>query len=272
MKLIFLSYCPKAFVECSAAAAAAKSLQLCLTLCDPIDGSPPGSSVPGILQARVLEWVAIPFSRGSPIPWNQTWVFHTAVRFFTIWATRETQLWLMVSSPYWLLTNFQVILAIEVSFQALFSKFTASNLLFVVTGLQFQISSSLWECLWIWWLVPSLNSPSSLPSWLHSHSPDPPYSCHSPPECPKHQVGSLTSQGTQSLYNLLGFLDLSLSLSTMPDIGYWPLLPECLSLSLPSVKRYFQTLLIKICLASISFFRELWTPLAKIMNISAEMF
>ena len=41
------------------AAAAAKSLQSCLTLCDPIDGSPPGSSVHGILQARTLEWVAI---------------------------------------------------------------------------------------------------------------------------------------------------------------------------------------------------------------------
>ena len=45
-----------------AAAAAAKSLQLCPTLCDPIDGSPPGSTVPGILQARTLEWVAISFS------------------------------------------------------------------------------------------------------------------------------------------------------------------------------------------------------------------
>ena len=43
-------------------AAAAKSLQSCLTLCDPIDGSLPGSPVPGILQARVLEWVAISFS------------------------------------------------------------------------------------------------------------------------------------------------------------------------------------------------------------------
>ena len=45
------------------AAAAAKLLQSCLTLCDPIDGSPPGSSVPGILQARTLEWVAISFSK-----------------------------------------------------------------------------------------------------------------------------------------------------------------------------------------------------------------
>ena len=45
-----------------AAAAAAKSLQSCLTLCDPIDSSPPDSAVPGILQARTLEWVAISFS------------------------------------------------------------------------------------------------------------------------------------------------------------------------------------------------------------------
>ena len=48
--------------SCIAAATAAKSLQSCLTLCDPIDGSPPGSPVPGILQARTLEWVAISFS------------------------------------------------------------------------------------------------------------------------------------------------------------------------------------------------------------------
>ena len=46
----------------STAAAAAKLLQSCLTLCDPVDGSPPGSPVPGILQAITLEWVAISFS------------------------------------------------------------------------------------------------------------------------------------------------------------------------------------------------------------------
>ena len=56
--LIFLVYCTAA----AAAAAAAKSLQSCPTPCDPIDGSPPGSPVPGILQARTLEWVAISFS------------------------------------------------------------------------------------------------------------------------------------------------------------------------------------------------------------------
>ena len=49
------------FCKHSAAAAAAKSLQSCPTLCDPIDSSPPGSPVPGILQARTLEWVAISF-------------------------------------------------------------------------------------------------------------------------------------------------------------------------------------------------------------------
>jgi len=46
----------------SSSAAAAKSLQSCPTLCDPIDGSPPGSPVPGLLQAKTLEWVAISFS------------------------------------------------------------------------------------------------------------------------------------------------------------------------------------------------------------------
>jgi len=50
------------------AAAAAKSLQSCPTLCDPIDGSPPGSPIPGILQARTLEWVAISFSKEIFMP------------------------------------------------------------------------------------------------------------------------------------------------------------------------------------------------------------
>ena len=52
----------KCSVMTAAAAAAAKSLQSCPTLCDPIDGSPPGSPIPRILQARILEWVAISFS------------------------------------------------------------------------------------------------------------------------------------------------------------------------------------------------------------------
>ena len=58
----FISFFASCFRCAAAAAAAAKSLQSCPTLCDPIDGSPPGFSVPGILQARTLEWVAIAFS------------------------------------------------------------------------------------------------------------------------------------------------------------------------------------------------------------------
>ena len=55
-------FCNYNMITLAAAAAAAKSLQSCTTLCDPIDGSPPGFPVPGILQARTLEWVAISFS------------------------------------------------------------------------------------------------------------------------------------------------------------------------------------------------------------------
>ena len=71
---------------CAAAAAAAKSLQSYPTLCNPIDVSLPGSPVPGILQAGILEWVAIPFSRGSSQPRDQIRIFCVSCitgRFFT---------------------------------------------------------------------------------------------------------------------------------------------------------------------------------------------
>ena len=64
----------------------AKSLQLYLTLCNPMDSSPPGSSVHGILQARILEWVAMASSRGTSQPRDQTcisWDSCTAGGFFT---------------------------------------------------------------------------------------------------------------------------------------------------------------------------------------------
>ena len=63
--------------------------QPCLTLCDPMAWDQPGSSVHGILQARILERVAIPFSSGSSWPWDQTQVSWITGRFYTIWATRE---------------------------------------------------------------------------------------------------------------------------------------------------------------------------------------
>ena len=67
-----------------------KVTQSCLTLCNSTDGSPPGSSVHGVLEARILEWVAIPFARRCSQPRDQTQVFCIAgSRFFTIWTTRE---------------------------------------------------------------------------------------------------------------------------------------------------------------------------------------
>ena len=60
-------------------------------LCDPVDCSLPGSSVHGILQARLLEWVAISFSRGSSWPRDWTYVSRIAGRRFNLWATREAQ-------------------------------------------------------------------------------------------------------------------------------------------------------------------------------------
>ena len=66
--------------------------QLCLTLCDPVDCSLPGSSLHGILQARILEWVAISFSRGSSQLRDRTWVSCIAGRHFNLWATREALL------------------------------------------------------------------------------------------------------------------------------------------------------------------------------------
>ena len=60
-----------------------------LTLCDPMDCSLSGPSLHGIFQAKVLEWIAISFSRGSCWPRNWTWLSRVAGRWFTIWATRD---------------------------------------------------------------------------------------------------------------------------------------------------------------------------------------
>ena len=63
--------------------------QSCLTLCDPVDCSLPDSSVHGILQARIVEWVDMLSSRGSSQPMDRTQVSHIAGRFFPVGATRE---------------------------------------------------------------------------------------------------------------------------------------------------------------------------------------
>ena len=77
----------------------AESLQSCLTPCDPMDCSPPGSAVHGILQARRLECVAISFSRGASRPKDQTQISCIAGRFFIIWAIGKSKL-------YYIMDNF----------------------------------------------------------------------------------------------------------------------------------------------------------------------
>ena len=72
-----------------------KVAHLCLTLCDPMD-----YTVHGILQATILEWVAIPFSRGSSQTRDQTQVSHIADEFFTSWATREAPQLYFLTMPH----------------------------------------------------------------------------------------------------------------------------------------------------------------------------
>ena len=70
-----------------------EATQFCLTLCDPMDCSLPGSSIHGIFQARILEWVVISFSRRSPQPRDWTWVSCIVGRCFTIWAKQSLEKW-----------------------------------------------------------------------------------------------------------------------------------------------------------------------------------
>ena len=75
--------------------------QSCLTLCNPMDCILPGSSVHGIFQARILKWVAFPFSRGSSQPRDRTQVSWITGGFFIIWAPREVQeYWSGLAYPF----------------------------------------------------------------------------------------------------------------------------------------------------------------------------
>ena len=75
--------------------------QSCLTPCDPTNCSPPGSSVHGILQASILQQVAIPFSKGSSWPRDQTWVSCITWKFFSIWATRKDPAFVAKKARWW---------------------------------------------------------------------------------------------------------------------------------------------------------------------------
>ena len=87
-----------------------KVAQSCPTLCDPMYCSLSGSSAHGIFQARVLEWVAISFSRGCSRPRNRTQVSRIAGRRFTVWATREANLHVNVCSA---VTSFNMVMCIK---------------------------------------------------------------------------------------------------------------------------------------------------------------
>ena len=75
--------------------------QLCPTLCDPEDCSSPGSSIHGVLQARILEWVAISFSRGSSWLRDRTQVSRITGRRFNLWATREVPIFDSITFRYY---------------------------------------------------------------------------------------------------------------------------------------------------------------------------
>ena len=79
------------FLQCMKVKSEREVAQSCPTLCDPMDHSLPGSSVHGIFQARVLEWGAISFSRGSSQPRDWTQVSWIVGRHFIVWATREDE-------------------------------------------------------------------------------------------------------------------------------------------------------------------------------------
>ena len=84
--------------------------QSCLTLCNPRDYSLPGSSVLGIFQARILEWIAISFSKTPSQRTDRTWVSRIVGRFFTVWPTREAPfipyyLSILFRSPLWLFSS-----------------------------------------------------------------------------------------------------------------------------------------------------------------------
>ena len=107
------------------------SVLVVLTLWEPMDCSLPVSSVHGILQARILEWVAIPFSRGSSQLRGWTWVSCIAHRFFTIWTTREAVLpfsvtiFISILSLFWgrIKWNYKSSYNLKVNFIIIFKAF-----------------------------------------------------------------------------------------------------------------------------------------------------
>ena len=109
-----------------------KVAQLFLTLCDPMDCSLPGPFVHWVLQERIREWVAIPFSRGYSWPRDWTWVSCIAGRFFTVWVTRA----------YWLLFYYNCrLISTETSWPARSKIWSIWSFTWKVYWLLFEISA-----------------------------------------------------------------------------------------------------------------------------------
>ena len=102
----------------------------CPTLCDSIDFCPPGSSVPGVFQARILEWVDIFFTRGSSWPRDWIQVSHIAGKLFTLWATRESHSeYCFVIHPYGFMDQSFIILYYLVVFHMNMLSFALHSLI-----------------------------------------------------------------------------------------------------------------------------------------------
>ena len=133
--------------------------QLCPTLCDPMDCSLLGSSVHGIFQAIVLEWIAISFSRGSSQPRDRTQVSRIVDRRFTIWATRDQKSRVQIQSTS---TKYSWVAPRRVE-----SSHTSDQTCALCIGSQIRIHWTTREVLT--WLLSSAKGPSWLP--LESYSP-----------------------------------------------------------------------------------------------------
>ena len=125
-------------------------IQSCLTLCYPTDYNLSGSSVHGILQVRILEWVAIPFSRESSQPRDWTWVSCITGRFFTIWVIRKAQ-------PKGKGNYYRRIPEVKkketVYYQNLYMSFMFFFLLKLVRAFQFISERILIQLIYILWLL-----------------------------------------------------------------------------------------------------------------------
>ena len=149
---------------CSAPAAAAKSLQLCPAVCDPIDGSPPGSLIPGILQGRALEWIAMSFSNAGKwkwlsrvqllaTPWTEAHQAPPLMEF----SRQEYWSGVPLPSPYHGVLSFQCIfefclLVFCWVFLHLFSSvILAYNFLFCVIFVCFWYKGDDGLIEWVWW-------------------------------------------------------------------------------------------------------------------------